>query len=98
MRDDDIVERRLDNGWYELSTLVASMGEEYRVHKRYDHQPTDDDYASFMSYAEATRQGIDMTYTFETDSLTDSIPIRDTQKLKEFEKKCEQMIKQLTNN
>lgn len=55
MRDDDIVERRLDNGWYELSTLAYSMGEEYRVSKRYDHKPTDDDYAGFMSYVESTR-------------------------------------------
>lgn len=50
-----VYERQLDNGWYELSTMVVSMGEEYRIHKRYDHRPTDDDYTSFMSYAESTR-------------------------------------------
>lgn len=55
MRDDDVVERRLDNGWYELSTLAYSMGEEYRESKRYDHKPTEDDYISFMSYVESTR-------------------------------------------
>ena len=55
MRYDDIVERRLDNGWYALSTLAYSMGEEYRESKRYDHKPTEDDYMSFMSYVEATR-------------------------------------------
>lgn len=55
MRNDDIVERTLGNGWYELSTMVASMGEEYRESKRYDHKPTDEDYADFMRYAEARR-------------------------------------------
>lgn len=55
MKHNDIVERQLENGWYELSAMASSMNEEYRVHKRYDHRPTDDDYASFMSYVEATR-------------------------------------------
>lgn len=50
-----ITERRLNNGWYELSMLACSMGEEYREHKRYDHKPTDDDYADFLSYVESTR-------------------------------------------
>lgn len=53
MRDDDIVERHLDNGWYELSTMVVSMGEEYREHKRYDHKPTEEDYNEFLKMVEA---------------------------------------------
>lgn len=52
MRDDDVVERRLDNGWYELSTLAYSMGEEYRESKRYDHKPTKEDYARFVQEVE----------------------------------------------
>lgn len=52
MRDDDIVERRLNNGWYELSTMVVSMGEEYREHQRYDHKPTDTDYRKFIEMIE----------------------------------------------
>ena len=55
MRPDDIVERRLDNGWYELSTLVYSMGEEYREHKRYDHKPTNTDYRQFINMVENNR-------------------------------------------
>ena len=51
----EIAEREGENGWYTLSTLMTGMGEEYRVYKRYDHQPTEDDYADFMRYAEATR-------------------------------------------
>lgn len=52
MRDDDIVERQLDNGWYELSTMAVSMGEEYREHQRYDHKPTDYDYQKFIETVE----------------------------------------------
>lgn len=55
MRDDDIVERRLGNGWYELSTITESMGEIYRDSKRYDHQPTEDDYRKFTSMVEHNR-------------------------------------------
>jgi hypothetical protein len=55
MRDDDIVERRLGNGWYELSTMAYSMGEEYREIKRYDHKPTEDDYRDFNSMIENNR-------------------------------------------
>ena len=55
MRYDDIVERKLDNGWYELSTMVVSMGEEYREHKRYDHLPTDNDYQDFINMVEHNR-------------------------------------------
>ena len=51
----DITERRLDNGWYELSTLAYSMGEGYRESKRFDHQPTIEDYAKFLSRIEATK-------------------------------------------
>ena len=51
----EITERRLDNGWYELSTMAYSMGEEYRVHKRYDHEPTGVDYDNFIEYVEATK-------------------------------------------
>lgn len=55
MRDDDIVERQLDNGWYELSTMVVSMGEKYREHHRYDHKPTDTDYRKFIETVEHNR-------------------------------------------
>ena len=55
MRYDDIVERRLDNGWYELSTMAYSMGEEYRESKRYDHKPTEEDYRDFNSMVENNR-------------------------------------------
>ena len=55
MRCGDIVERRLDNGWYELSTMAYSMGEEYRESKRYDHKPTDDDYQMFNNMVENNR-------------------------------------------
>lgn len=55
MRADDIVERPLDNGWYELSTMAYSMGEEYRESKRYDHRPTDKDYQDFISMVEHNR-------------------------------------------
>ena len=48
MSPDDIVERQLDNGWYELSTMAYSMGEEYREHKRYNHKPNNEDYALFV--------------------------------------------------
>lgn len=48
----DITEVALDNGWYELSTMATSMGEEYRDHKRYDHKPTIEDYARFVSMVE----------------------------------------------
>ena len=41
----DITERRLSNGWYEVSTLADSMGEVYRDSMRFDHQPTIEDYA-----------------------------------------------------
>ena len=51
----DITEVALDNGWYELSTMATSMGEEYRDHKRYDHKPTIEDYAQFVSMVEANR-------------------------------------------
>lgn len=55
MRNDDIVERTLGNGWYELSTMVASMGEEYRESKRYGHKPTDNDYRKFIETIEHNR-------------------------------------------
>jgi hypothetical protein len=55
MRPDDIVERRLDNGWYELSTLAYSMGEEYRESKRYDHKPNNTDYRKFIDMVEHNR-------------------------------------------
>lgn len=55
MRCGDIVERRLDNGWYELSTMAYSMGEEYRESKRYDHKPTEDDYQKFNNMVENNR-------------------------------------------
>lgn len=51
----EITERQLENGWYELSAMENSMNEEYRVHKRYDHEPTGVDYDNFISYIEATR-------------------------------------------
>lgn len=51
----DVAEIALDNGWYELSTMATSMGEEYREHKRYDHKPTIEDYARFVSMVEANR-------------------------------------------
>ena len=50
-----VTETTLDNGWYELSTFVCSMGEQYRERKRYDHKPTEGDYMSFMSHVESTR-------------------------------------------
>lgn len=50
-----ITERKLDNGWYELSALVYSMGEEYREHMRYDHRPTGVDYNNFLKRIEANR-------------------------------------------
>lgn len=53
--DYSITERRQDNGWYELSTLAYSMGEEYRASKRYDHQPTIEDYHAFINYIETTK-------------------------------------------
>lgn len=55
MRCDGIVERRLNNGWYELSTMAYSMGEEYRESKRYDHKPTEDDYRKFNNMMENNR-------------------------------------------
>ena len=55
LEDYDITERRLENGWYELSTMAYSMGEEYREHKRYDHQPTSEDYENFVQYIEANK-------------------------------------------
>lgn len=55
MRNDDIVERQLDNGWYELSMMVMSMGEEYKERQRYDHKPTDSDYQKFMQKVEHNR-------------------------------------------
>lgn len=48
-----ITERPLDNGWYELSTMAYSMGEEYRESKRYDHKPNNEDYTSFVSEVES---------------------------------------------
>lgn len=51
----DITERRLSNGWYEISTLADSMGEVYRDSMRFDHQPTIEDYAKFLSRIEATK-------------------------------------------
>jgi hypothetical protein len=39
-----------------------------------------------------------MAYTFETDSLTASIPIKHTKRTEELERELEKMIKQLTNN
>ena len=51
----DIVERPLENGWYELSIMVVSMGEEYREHKRYDHKPTEEDYRNFLEITEHNR-------------------------------------------
>lgn len=52
MRNDDIVERRLGNGWYELSTITESMGEIYRDSRRYDHKPTNTDYRKFIEIVE----------------------------------------------
>ena len=48
-----ITERPLGNGWYELSTLAYSMGEEYREHKRYDHKPNITDYTHFVQGVES---------------------------------------------
>lgn len=53
--DYTITERQLDNGWYELSTLAYSMGEEYREHMRYDHQPTITDYNNFLKRVEGNK-------------------------------------------
>ena len=44
----DITEKKLDNGWYELSTTAFSMGEEYRERRRFDHKPYIEDYVSFV--------------------------------------------------
>lgn len=55
MRTHDIIERQLDNGWYELSTIAYSMGEEYRESKRYDHKPTEEDYRKFDNMIENNR-------------------------------------------
>lgn len=51
----EITERQLENGWYELSAMVVSMGEEYRESKRYDHKPTGVDYDNFTNYIETTK-------------------------------------------
>lgn len=53
--DYSITERRLSNGWYELSTLAYSMGEEYRESKRFDHQPTIEDYYTFIRGVESNK-------------------------------------------
>lgn len=50
-----ITERPLENGWYELSTMAYSMGEEYRESKRYDHKPTEYDYQKFLNMVENNR-------------------------------------------
>lgn len=50
-----ITKRPLENGWYELSTMVYSMGEEYRESKRYDHEPTEEDLKGFVQYIEGGR-------------------------------------------
>ena len=55
MRNDDIVERALGNGWYELGTMVESMGETYIERRRYDHKPTDNDYARFLQIVESNK-------------------------------------------
>lgn len=51
----DIAIRPLNNGWYEASTMTTSMGEEYREHKRYDHEPTYDDLKHFINTINANR-------------------------------------------
>lgn len=48
-----ITERATGNGWYELSTLAYSMGEEYREHKRYNYKPTKEDYTRFVQEVES---------------------------------------------
>lgn len=48
----DLVVREITNGWYELSTMAISMGEEYRQHQLLDHKPTENDYAKFVSVVE----------------------------------------------
>lgn len=50
-----ITERELDNGWYELSTLAYSMGEEYRERMRYSYKPTYDDYKRFIERVERSK-------------------------------------------
>ena len=50
-----ITERPLENGWYELSTMVFSMGEEYRESKRFDHKPNLTDYVRFVQGVEGNK-------------------------------------------
>lgn len=50
-----ITERPLENGWYELSTMAFSMGEEYRESKRLDHKPNLTDYARFVQGVEGNK-------------------------------------------
>lgn len=47
-----ITVREIANGWYELSTMAFSMGEEYRQHQLLDHEPTDNDLDKFVSVVE----------------------------------------------
>lgn len=44
----EIIERRLDNGWYELATITDSMGEVYRDSMRFNYKPTEEDYSKFI--------------------------------------------------
>ena len=50
-----ITERPLENGWYELSTLAFSMGEEWREKRRYDHKPDITDYTRFVKQIDASK-------------------------------------------
>ena len=47
--------RPLDNGWYELSVMAVSMGEEYREHKTMDCKPTMADIDGFIEFVNAQK-------------------------------------------
>lgn len=51
----DIAIRKTDTGWYEVSTMVVSMGEEYRQRQLIDHKPTGADLDKFLSMVEALK-------------------------------------------
>ena len=50
-----IHERQLKNGWYELSAMAWSMGEEYMERKRFDYRPQEEDYRKFVQYIEGNK-------------------------------------------
>lgn len=51
----DVYTRTLNNGWYELSTMATSMGEEYRERQVFDHQPTTEDYQRFIRVVDSNK-------------------------------------------